>query len=60
MNPRRLKKLREPHPATDATDTDNTVQTTDEKDPGQADARDFLDRRDEARISHRLGRNFRF
>ncbi|MDE2905842.1 MAG: hypothetical protein OXQ28_07130 [Acidobacteriota bacterium] len=31
-----------------------------EKSPGSDNARDFLDRRDEARISHRLGRPFRF
>lgn len=28
--------------------------------PEEEIARDFLDRRDEARISHRLGRPFRF
>jgi len=33
---------------------------TGDDDPDKENARDFLDRRDEARISHRLGRPFTF
>ncbi|MYH29940.1 MAG: hypothetical protein F4018_18325 [Acidobacteria bacterium] len=39
---------------------DESAQKTAEEQPGEDATRDFLDRRDEARISHRLGRPFRF
>lgn len=40
--------------------TGPTTSETKTLHPNADDARDFLDRRDERRISHRLGRPFRF
>lgn len=64
MKTRPPKKLhdapRKPQSGTAGARDRNADRTPEDKDASRANARDFLDRRDEARISHRLGRPFRF